>query len=223
MFSRAQGLLVQGRYPVLRGDVHCGGRLTRGSPASKRDAEVGKAQADSLRAVNDSMLEGLGRLAEYFGFSKVMGQLYGALLLSVEPMSLDDLAAVLQKSKASVSVSMRTLEHLGMVREVWVRGERRKFYEAETDFWKIAINVLSSRELRDLEHALQILQHNTEALRSAMPEMDEADRQLAQLYVSRIDRLGDFFRFAQLILTSILERAATGAFDVRQVTRVTLE
>lgn len=185
-------------------------------PASSEDA-------DSLHAVNDSMLEGLGKLAEYFGFNKVMGQLYGALLLSPEPLSLDDLANTLQKSKANVSVSMRTLEHMGVVREVWVRGERRKFYEAETDFWKIVINVLSSRELRELEHALQILQQNTQALRSAMPEMNEADRQLAQLYVSRIDRLGDFFRFAQLILTSILQRAAAGTFDVRKVTKVTLE
>jgi len=179
--------------------------------------------ADNLRTVNDSVLEGLGKLAEYFGFNKVIGQLYGALLLSPAPLSLDDLARSLQKSKANVSMSMRTLEHIGMVREVWVRGERRKFYEAETDFWKIVINVLSSRELRDLEHALQTLQHSTQALRAAMPEMSESDRELAQLYVSRIDRLEDFFRFAQLILTSILQQAMAGGFDVSKVTKVTLE
>jgi DNA-binding transcriptional regulator GbsR (MarR family) len=177
----------------------------------------------NLKAVNDSMLEGLGKLAEYFGYNKVMGQLYGALLMSPVPMSLDDLGSFLQKSKANVSTNMRTLEHMGVVREVWVRGNRRKFYEAETDFWKIAINLLSSRELRDLEQALQILQRNTEQLRLAMPGMEPAEREVAELYVTRIGRLGDFFRFAQLILTSILQRAAAGKFDVREVTRVKIE
>ena len=47
---------------------------------------------ECLQAVNDSMTDGLGKLAEYFGFNKVMGQIYAALLLSAEPMSLDDLA-----------------------------------------------------------------------------------------------------------------------------------
>ncbi len=178
---------------------------------------------DDLQAVNDCMLDGLGRLAEYFGFNKVMGQLYAALLLSPEPLSLDDLAATLQKSKANVSTNLRTLEHMGVVREAWVRGDRRKFYEAETDFWKIAINVLSSRELRDLEHAVQILQRSMEQLRQAMPDMDEENRKVAELYVSRLDDLGDFFRFAQLILTSVLQRAAAGRFDVSEVTKITIE
>ncbi len=178
---------------------------------------------DNLSAVSDSMLEGLGKLAEYFGYNKVMGQLYGALLLSPEPLSLDDLAAALRKSKAGVSTNMRILEHMGVVREVWVRGDRRKFYEAETDFWKIAVNVLSSREMRDLEQALQVLQHNLEQLRQAMPDMDEEDRMLAELYIRRIDRLQDFFRFAQLILTSIVQRVMTGDLDVSQVKRIIIE
>ncbi len=177
----------------------------------------------NLQAVSDSMLEGLGRLAEYFGFNRVMGQLYGALLLSPEPMPLDDLASTLQKSKANVSTNLRTLEHMGIVREAWVRGDRRKFYEAETDFWKIVINLLSGRELRDLEQALQILQHNTEQLRETMPDMDEGSLKLAELYVSRIDDLGNFFRFAQMILTSILQRAAAGKFDVSEVSRIIIE
>lgn len=178
---------------------------------------------ENLQAVNDSMLEGLGKLAEYFGYNKVMGQLFGALLLSPDPMSLDDLAEALQKSKANVSTNMRTLENMGMAREVWVRGERRKFYEAETDFWKLVVNILSNRELRDLEQALDILQRNTEKLRKAMPAMDEEERELSELYVQRIDRLQEFFRFAQLILTSILQRALAGGLDLSEVKRVIIE
>ncbi len=64
----------------------------------------------SLIAVNDSTVAGLGRLARFFGFSDVMGRLYGTLLLSPTPLSLDDLADRLEISKGSVSMNMRALE-----------------------------------------------------------------------------------------------------------------
>src|SRR5438876_82258 len=109
---------------------------------------------DSIVKVNKSMLDGLGQLAAYFGFPPVMGRLYGALLLSPEPLSLDDLAERLGISKGNVSMNMQALERLGTVREVWVKGDpqrkRRKFYEAESDLWKIVNTVLQSRERREV-------------------------------------------------------------------------
>ena len=158
----------------------------------------------TLQAVNDSMMEGLGQLADYFGYNKVMGQLYGALLLSPEPMSLDDLVAQLGKSKASISMNMRTLEHMGIVREVWVRDTRKKFYEAESDLWKVITNVLGSRELRDIDRALNVLETNIARLRETMPKMDTDQQSLANHYISRIDQLSDFFRLARVILTSLM-------------------
>jgi HTH-type transcriptional regulator, glycine betaine synthesis regulator len=175
----------------------------------------------SLRAVNDSMLEGLGQLASYFGYNKVMGKMYGALLMSPDPMSLDDLLAHLDISKASVSMNMRTLENMGIVREVWVRGDRRKYYEAENDLWRVLTNVLGGRELRDVNTALDTLESNLEQLRADMPTMNEADQRLAAHYINRLDNMKEFFRFAKLILTSILERDRN--FNVSQVRRVDIE
>lgn len=162
-----------------------------------------------LQAAQDSMLDGLGQLSGYFGFSKVMGQLYGALLLSAEPLSLDDLMELLDISKASVSMNLHTLEHLGMVRQVWVRGRggRRKYYEAETDFWQIISNILSGRELRDVERALHVMDNNLERLSRALPEMSEEDRHLAELYIERFQQMQGLFRLAQLIITTVLAQA----------------
>jgi DNA-binding transcriptional regulator GbsR (MarR family) len=167
-----------------------------------------RPQNTSLLAVQESMLDGLGQLATYFGFSKVMGQLYGALLLSNAPLSLDNLVELLDISKASVSMNLRTLEHMGMVRQVWVRGGggRRKFYEAETDFWQIISNVLSGREMRDVERAISIMDDDIERLKQALPSMTEVERKQAQLYMDRIASVRDLFRFAQTLITSILSR-----------------
>lgn len=163
---------------------------------------------EQLREVHDSMLDGLGQLADYFGYSKVMGQLYGTLMLSPEPLSLDDMMDRLGISKASVSMNMRSLEHMGMVRQVWVRGSsgRRKYYEAETDFWQIISSLLSGREMRDVERAITVMDDNCEQLASAMPAMSDEDQAVSRLYIQRMSQLQNLFRFAQMIISNILEQ-----------------
>lgn len=173
-----------------------------------------------LAAVRDSILDGLSQLADYFGFSKVMGQLYGVLLLNGEPLSLDELLERLDISKASVSMNMRTLEQLGMVRQVWLRGkgDRRKYYEAETDFLQIVSNILSRREMRDVDRALNVLQDGIEKLHAAQLTMTEDDQQTAALYIERITQMQALFRFAQLVMTSVLARLTE--LNVDEISRV---
>jgi DNA-binding transcriptional regulator GbsR (MarR family) len=172
-----------------------------------------------LQTVNTSVLEGLGQLANYFGFNKVMGQLFGALLLSPTPLSLDDLMAQLGISKASVSTNMRTLEQMGIVREAWVKDDRRKYYRAESDFWRIVTNVLSSRELRDVNQALHVLEEHVNQLQAITPTMSEDDQKLADHYITRIDQLQDFFRLAQLILLSLIQQAQNQP-DIDEIKRL---
>lgn len=160
----------------------------------------------ALNQVHDSMLAGLSELAEYFGFSKVMGQLYGTLLLTARPLSLDDMMSRLNISKASVSMNVRTLEHMGMVRQVWVPGGngRRKYYEAETDLWQIITNLISGREMRDIERAIAVIETNRSQLREASQEMSAEEKEMAELYIERMNQMEALFRFAWTIVTMIL-------------------
>jgi len=178
------------------------------SEDDKQEAKPGIETNADLREVHDNMLDGMSQLADYFGFSKVMGQLYGTLLLSPGPLSLDDMMDRLSISKASVSMNMRTLEHMGMVRQVWVRGGsgRRKYYEAETDFWQIITNLFSGREMRDVDRAIHSLDDNSEQLKDSMKKMSDEEKELAELYIERMHQLQGLFQFAQVIITSIINQ-----------------
>ena len=159
---------------------------------------------DALDAVNDSTVAGLGRLTGFFGFSDVMGRLYGTVLLSPEPMSLDDLAGSLEISKGSVSMNMRALERWGMAKEVWVRGERKKYYAAESDLWQVIRNVLGSRESREVQLALNVLGESIAKLKTAESELTPDEQELARYYLERIADLQSFFQVAQLALSAVL-------------------
>jgi DNA-binding transcriptional regulator GbsR (MarR family) len=176
---------------------------------------------ESLVAVNDSTVAGLGRLARFFGFSDVMGRLYGTLLLNPEPLSLDDLADSLEISKGSVSMNMQALERWGMAKEVWMRGERKKYYAAESDLWQVIRNVLGSRERREVQLALHVLSESIEKLQSVENELSPEEQELARFYLERMADLQSFFRFAQLALESVL--GGDDALDFEAITKIEIE
>jgi DNA-binding transcriptional regulator GbsR (MarR family) len=146
-------------------------------------------------------------------------------MLSPEPLSLDDLVEQLGISKGNVSMNMQALERLGIVHEVWVKADsqrkRRKYYEAESDLWRIVTNVLQSRERREIEMALQVLGENIERLRATLGEMAPEDRKLAEFYLERIARFQALFRFAQMALESVVGRE--NVLDFGAVTRIKIE
>ncbi|MHB8521265.1 MAG: GbsR/MarR family transcriptional regulator [Limisphaerales bacterium] len=75
------------------------------------------------------MVEASGRLYQLLGLPRSTGQIYGLLYFSAVPLSLDDLADLLGISKASASTGTRQLVSWGALRQVWVPGQRRDYFE----------------------------------------------------------------------------------------------
>jgi DNA-binding transcriptional regulator GbsR (MarR family) len=82
-------------------------------------------------------IEAGGRTTQSFGLGRMIGQIFAVLYLNDRSMCLDEIAEGLAVSKASVSIGVRQLEGWRAVRKVWIKGDRKDFYEAETDFGTI--------------------------------------------------------------------------------------
>ncbi len=78
-----------------------------------------------------------GGLAQGFGLPRSVGEIYGLLYLSPEPLSAPEIGAGLSISKGSVSTGTRQLLALGFIRKVWRRDERKDFFEAEVELWDL--------------------------------------------------------------------------------------
>ena len=118
-------------------------------------------------------------------------------------------------------MNMRDLERWGMAKEVWVRGERRKFYKAESDMWEVIRSVLGRREQREVQLALQVLGESVQKLQAAEYDLSPEEQQLARFYLDRIDDLQAFFQFAQLALHALLGGEKTLDFDA--ITKIKIE
>lgn len=98
-------------------------------------------------------IESLTRIAEFWGYPRAMGALYGALYLSPEPLSLDELIPIVGVTKGAISTNVRALEQLGMVHKHVRAGDRKDYYEAGTDFWKISRTILERRQKPEFDKA----------------------------------------------------------------------
>lgn len=120
------------------------------------------------------MVEAGGRTAESFGLSRLFGQIYMLLYLNAAPLSLDQLAEHLAVSKASVSIASRQLLKWAAVKKVWVRGDRKDYYEAETDFRTILNGGLLNSLSKKLDSARIQIERSLALVEKAS---DDPDRQ----------------------------------------------
>lgn len=129
------------------------------------------------------MIESGARTAESFGLNALLGRIFMTLYLHEKEQSLDDVADFLGVSKASVSIACRQLESLGAIRKVYVKGDRKDYYQAESSLRQIINNGFLASVNKKLTSAqIQIersLQHLEEADNGA-PDKEFLKKRLAE-------------------------------------------
>ena len=144
---------------------------------------------NELQQARENFIQGMSRISHFWGFPKAMGAIYGAIYLSPQPLSLDELVQQVGVSKGAVSTNVRTLERLGMVHKQLQLGDRKDYYIAETDFWKIVRGVLREREKNEFDLALRTVSQSLDMVENLQSE----DRELADFYQQRMQSMQQFF------------------------------
>ena len=144
-----------------------------------------------LENAQNKFIEGVGKLAESFGLSKIMAQLYAVLYLSDKPLSLDDMIETLGVSKGSISTNIRELENWGAVKNIWVKGSRKDYYEADTDIKKVFANKLKSSARKRTDQVSGMMKEFNALLESASGELTEEEKKIVKVYKERLKKIED--------------------------------
>lgn len=125
-----------------------------------------------------------GNLGERWGVNRSVSQIHALLYASERPLTAEDIADALGMARSNVSNSLRELLGWDIVRTVPVLGDRRAFYEAETDLWAIVTRIAAGRKARELDPAAA-------ALRNCIARAQE-DATLSPVIVRRLKAMLDF-------------------------------
>jgi DNA-binding transcriptional regulator GbsR (MarR family) len=158
---------------------------------------------DGLTEPRQRFIENLSRMSDFWGYPRAMGALYGALYLSPAPLSLDDLIPIVGVTKGAVSTNVRALEQLGMVHRHIRPGDRKDYYEADTDFWKISKAILERRQKPEFDKALKGVSVALESVRSRPHSRSEVE--LAKFYERRLAAMESFFHTLDGIVAMLLQ------------------
>ena len=116
--------------------------------------------------IKKRLVEVSGHTTQDLGLGRMVGQVAAYIYFSSEAVSLDEMEGKLNLSKATVSIATRQLERLGVLKRIWIKGDRKNYF-------KIAENLAS---------ALQngILDLIRSKLRVANEELDYAESYLSK-------------------------------------------
>lgn len=94
----------------------------------------------------------MGIAFETEGATRIMGRIFGLLLLSERPIALIEIAAALGVSRASVSTDARRLLQLGLLERRAHAGDRRDFYAVHPDGFRSSLEarIANLRSFADL-------------------------------------------------------------------------
>ncbi len=149
-----------------------------------------------LNAIKAEFIQGLSQISLFWGFPKSMGAIFAVLYLSPVEMTLDEIVTETGFTKGAISTSIRTLARMGLVHRQSKLGDRKDYYTAESDFYKVVRSILKGRENSEFSRAIDSvgqtlvdLQASPKQERSA--EWDFAEKRVAEMksFFDNLDHL----------------------------------
>jgi DNA-binding transcriptional regulator GbsR (MarR family) len=125
-------------------------------------------------------IQSWGTMGSGWGISRAMAEVHALLLISQEPLTTDGVMEALKISRGSANTNIRELIDWGLVYKVLRQGERKEYFEAEKDLWKVMRQIVIQRKKKELEPMLKVLDE-VSAVHEQCPDSDEFCRMVREI------------------------------------------
>lgn len=139
-----------------------------------------------LAEAKQQFIASWGAFGTHWGINRTMAQIHALLLVSADPLSQDDLMEQLSVSRGNANMNIRELIDWGLVDRIIIPGERKEYFSAEKDIWKVATQIVKERKKRELNPMLKLLDNLEEV------DGDKKDKHVKQFTdtINGIKRFG---------------------------------
>ena len=154
--------------------------------------------SEKLEDAMDTFIQGAGKISSaLLGMvNKVGGQIYALLFLNDEPLSLDDIAKRLHISKSNISINIRLLEDMMLVRKVWVKGSRKDYYAAERTYPKKVLSNFLEKIQRTIQDATTTIESTRAQILEIKGSAKGIDKERIEFMLEKLNLIGSFYSAA---------------------------
>ena len=167
---------------------------------------------DRLATIKKEFTQGLSQISRFWGFPKGMGAIFGALYLSPTPLSLDDIVQETGLTKGAVSTEIRALARMGLVHRSSKLGDRKDYYEAESDFYAAVRSILKERQNSEFDRALRSVKETLETMEENWVEDEEW-----HFVYERVKALQEFFDAIDHLARAVIRLESLGFKNVQKI------
>lgn len=111
----------------------------------------------NLTEAKHQFIASWGAFGTQWGINRTMAQIHALLMVSAEPITQDDIMEQLNISRGNVNMNIRDLITWGLVDRILLSGERKEYFSAEKDIWKVATQIIKERKKRELDPMMKLL------------------------------------------------------------------
>ena len=166
----------------------------------------------SYLAARDEFVQLWGDMASSWGINKTMSQIHALLYAEREALHTDENMSILSISRGNANMNLRRLLDWELIHKVQFEGDRKDYFSAETDVWKIVNTIIRERQQREIAPIRARLEECVSLLEGDTTQSDGLDP-ASQEFKERIQNYNDFLvmfeRFTDALLPFITKKNLT--------------
>ena len=166
----------------------------------------------SYLAARDEFVQLWGDMASSWGINKTMSQIHALLYAESDALHTDEIMSILSISRGNANMNVRRLLDWELIHKVQFEGDRKDYFSAETDVWKIVNTIIRERQQREIAPIRARLEECVSLLEDDTTQSDGLDP-ASQEFKERIQNYNDFLvmfeRFTDALLPFITKKNLT--------------
>lgn len=163
-------------------------------------------------AARDEFVQLWGDMASSWGINKTMSHIHALLYAESQALHTDEIMSILGISRGNANMNLRRLLDWELIHKVQFEGDRKDYFSAETDVWKIVNTIIRERQQREIAPIRARLEECVTLLEGDTTQSDELDP-ASQEFKERIQNYNDFLvmfeRFTDALLPFITKKNLT--------------
>ena len=150
-----------------------------------------------LNEAREQFVSTWGALGTNWGINGTMARIHALLITSDEPLTTEDVMDQLKISRGNANMNIRALMDWELVFKVIISGERKEYFRAEKDIYKVFLRIVRERRKRELQPVLVAL--------GSLKAVDNSDQSgKAKEFRKVLGEIEDFSKRADKIADKII-------------------
>ena len=157
-----------------------------------------------------------GEMGGYWGINRTMAEIHALLFVSAQPLCTDDIMAQLHVSRGNASMNLRALVDWGLIERVHQLGDRKEYFQADTDVWHMFESIMRERRRREVEPIIATIERCREMV-AGQDAAVAADADETREFRHRLAEFQNFLTTMSALFDLVLRHGSGGMGQLAQL------